>query len=73
MTDSLTSEERCAQNTDRELWRLNPDSYYSPSLHVTAGNNIGMNVGGHVVVMPIEIWHEIGLRYLKSIERITAP
>src|SRR5689334_19662317 len=46
-------------NTDRELWRLVPDSYYSPSIHVTAGNGIGINVGGHVIVMPIERWHAL--------------
>jgi len=48
------------KNTDRELWRKIDGDYYSPSIHVTAGDDIGINVGGTVFVMPVEKWH--GLR-----------
>lgn len=50
------------QNIDREIWRqdlqdpLDPDNFYAPSVHVTAGNGIGINVGGTVVVMTPEAW-----------------
>lgn len=55
---------RPKQNTDRELWRENPDSYYSPSIFVTERGGIGMNVGGHVIVMPIEGWHRLGSSFI---------
>jgi len=46
------------KNTDRELWRRNPDDYYSPSIHITSSGHIGINVGGHVIVQSIEQWHQ---------------
>ena len=51
-------------NTDKEIWRQIPDDYYSPSIHVTEQNSIGINVGGTVYVKTIEEWH----RLAKSIE-----
>ena len=51
-------------NTDRELFReqlgdrLDPNNYYSPSVHVTQSGTIGINVGGYVIVMSIRSWHE---------------
>jgi hypothetical protein len=48
----------CCSNTDKEIWRKKPGDYYAPSIHVTEGGGIGMNVGGHVIVAPIERWHE---------------
>lgn len=49
-----------AANTDRELYREDTGdpagSYYENSVHVTASGAIGMNVGGHVIVMPIAEW-----------------
>jgi len=62
--NNILDEQQACKNTDRELWRLNPDSYYSPSIHVTETNGIGMNVGGHVIVMPVEAWHEMARLYL---------
>jgi hypothetical protein len=47
------------KNTDRELWRKVKDDYYSPSIHVTEGGRIGINVGGMVYVMPVEAWHKL--------------
>lgn len=47
------------KNTDVELWRKDPD-YYSPSIHVTEFGDIGINVGGYVLVAPVEKWHEVG-------------
>ena len=52
-------------NTDKEIWRQTPD-YYSPSIHTTEQNNIGINVGGTVYVKTIEEWH----RLAKSIESL---
>jgi hypothetical protein len=47
------------KNTDKELWR-EKDSYYSDSIHVTEGNGIGINCGGHVIVAPVRRWHTVG-------------
>lgn len=46
-------------NTDRELWREREGDYYSPSLHVTQGGGIGIDVGGYVFVKPIREWHAL--------------
>lgn len=48
------------QNTDREIFRLS-DSEYAPSIHVTSENGIGINVGGHVFVKPVDEWHRLAL------------
>ena len=57
MTDT-----HAVENTDRELWR-GPDqgngNYYADSVHVTQGGGIGMNVGGHVIVMRPSEWHNV--------------
>lgn len=58
------SDERACLNTDRELWRES-DSYYAPSIHVTDGGGIGINVGGHVIVMTVRAWHQLGVAYLE--------
>lgn len=51
------------ENTDREIWR-GPDegngSYYADSIHVTRSGGIGINVAGHVIVMPLRDWHRAG-------------
>jgi len=47
-------------NTDKNLWRKIEGDYYSPSIHVTEDGNIGINVGGHVIVKPIEKWFLLG-------------
>lgn len=51
-------------NTDRELWREIPDDYYSPSIHVTSDNKIGINVGGTVFVKDIRDWHKLAEKEL---------
>ena len=48
-----------AKNTDQELWRVRKGDYYADSLHVTASGKIGINCGGHVIVMPIREWHKL--------------
>jgi len=50
------------ENTDKEIWRKVKDDYYSPSIHVTENNGIGLNVGGLVIVKTIEEWHELAKR-----------
>lgn len=52
------------QNTDRELWRMIPGAFYSPSIHVTKCGGIGINCNGHVIVAPIESWHDCGEKLL---------
>lgn len=62
----MSDEQLGARNTDRELWRLVPDSYYSPSIHVTESGGIGINVGGHVIVMPVDQWHALGVASMRA-------
>ena len=50
-------------NTDKELWRKIPNDYYSPSIHVTKEGGIGINCGGHMIVAPIEVWHNLGEKF----------
>ena len=60
MSKSIKSKQNSATNTDEEIWRKTPDDYYSPSIHVTRDGQIGINVGGQVIIAPIEAWHEAG-------------
>ena len=57
---------RTAKNTDRELYR-EPDtgggSYYSDSIHVTQSGGIGINCGGHVIVLPLRKWHALAVEH----------
>jgi len=46
------------QNTDKEIWRKRPGDFYSPSIFVTEKGDIGINVGGFVIVSPVETWHK---------------
>lgn len=52
--------ENPCQNTDKELWRERVGDYYADSIHVTKGNGIGINCGGHVIVAPVKEWHTAG-------------
>jgi hypothetical protein len=49
-------------NTDQELWREEEGDYYSPSIHVTENGEIGINVGGYVIVKNVREWHKIAQR-----------
>ena len=51
--------ELSCKNTDKNIWRKVEGDYYSPSIHVTENGNIGINVGGHVIVKPIEDWFSL--------------
>ena len=51
-----------AENTDKEIWRETPGDVYSDSIHVTNDGKIGINCGGHVVVMPLRMWHRLALK-----------
>lgn len=44
-------------NTDKLIYRADPDDFYSPSLHITADGALGIDVGGRVIVKPIKEWH----------------
>ncbi|KKM63586.1 hypothetical protein LCGC14_1509930 [marine sediment metagenome] len=62
---------RAAKNTDKEIWRKVKDDYGSPSIHVTKEGSIGIDVGGFVMVAPVEKWHEVFKKNLEleGIER----
>ena len=49
-----------AKNADVEIWRKVPGDYYSPSIHITEHDDIGINVGGTVIVAPVEWWFAAG-------------
>ena len=51
--------EGACENTDRELWRERFDDFYADSIHVTKDGGIGINVSGHVIVMPLQKWHAL--------------
>ncbi len=53
--------DKAVRNTDRELWRERPGDAYADSLFVTQSGGIGMNVGGRVLVMPLQTWHRMGI------------
>jgi len=56
--------QNAAKNTDRELWRKVSGDYYAPSIRVTESGGIGIDCGGHVIVAPVEAWHECGEKLL---------
>ena len=57
-----TDGDRVCANTDRELFREAPGDYYAHSLHVTAGGQIGINVGGLVFVKTLKAWHSLAIQ-----------
>ena len=59
--EGYANDPTAALNTDKEIWRKIKDDFYSPSIHITKDNDIGLNVGGRVIVIPIEEWHKIAL------------
>ena len=62
------NEEKCGKkNTDKLLWVEDKDDPFSPSIHITEDNGIGINVGGKVIVLPIReihkrLWKDIPLK-----------
>lgn len=61
MTPDKNSDQNVSENTDQELWRKDPDDYYSPSIHATKDGKIGINVGGKVIIASVEHWHKAGM------------
>ena len=57
-------QESACLNTDKEIWRKVHGDFYSPSIHVTEFNGIGINVGGTVLVAPVEAWYDAGTKIL---------
>ena len=61
-------------NTDRELWRQTPGDYYSDSIHVTKGGDIGINCGGTSIVKPLREWHDLAsVELLRELSQDDAP
>mgnify|MGYP003483787928 CR=1 FL=1 len=56
--------EGAALNTDRELWREGDaeNDSFANSIHVTKRGGIGINCGGHVIVMPLAAWHALAAK-----------
>jgi hypothetical protein len=53
------TDEKAAENTDRELWRERDGDYYADSLFVTESGGIGINCGGTVIVRPLREWFRL--------------
>jgi hypothetical protein len=48
------------ENTDTHLfYEDHSDEGYSPSCHMTKDRKLGIQVGGHVIVMPLRSWHHL--------------
>lgn len=45
-----------AQNTDKEIWREREGDYYADKIFVTENGGIGLDCGGHCIVLPIRQW-----------------
>jgi len=58
----MKKSKKCYINTDKEIWRKIKGDYYSPSIHITLDNKVGINIGGCVFVMSIEKWHLLAKR-----------
>ena len=71
MDASESSTPPSRQNTVKEIWRQKPDNAFSPSIHVTETGCIGIDVGGHVIVMSVEKWHALGLLRI-AMEKVLA-
>ena len=61
-----TSKDQAKENTDVEIWRKplpkgesEGMSYYQPSISVTKTGLIQIHVGGLVIGMPVEEWHNL--------------
>lgn len=63
---SVSMDQAC-DNTDHQLWREGRD-YYSDSIHVTKDGGIGINCGGHVIVMALKEWHRVAQEHLHALE-----
>jgi hypothetical protein len=64
-------------NTDRELFRESTGDpagdYYENSVHVTEAGDIGMNVGGTVIVQPVAVWHAQARRATEAPNAVSVP
>ena len=58
------------KNTDRELWRERAGDYYADSIHVTESGEIGINVGGRVLVATAQRWHDAGIKAFTVDEKL---
>ena len=56
---SLNTMNQAVVNIDKEIWREVPDDFYAPSIFVTEGGGIGIDVGGYVFVKPIKEWFRL--------------
>jgi len=52
------NENQACINTDKEIYR--ESDYYSNSLFITNQGELGINVGGYVIIKTIEDWHKLG-------------
>lgn len=78
--DQMDDEQGAALNTDREIYRGpsplewgDDDGFYADSIHVTETGGIGINCGGHVIVMPLRAWHALAVASHESKSCTSVP
>ena len=49
-------EHQAYKNTDTLIWRKDNHDAFSPSISITSQRGVAINVGGYVIVKPIEEW-----------------
>lgn len=54
-----TPDPQAVQNTDRAIWHSVTADGRSATLLITNAGALAINVGGHVLVKPIESWHKL--------------
>lgn len=47
------------ENSDREIWRERDGDFCADAIRVTQGGGIGIDCGGHVIVLPVREWHRL--------------
>ena len=56
----MTNDATECKNTDREIWREVED-YFASRIFVTESGEIGIDVNGAVIVMPVRAWHTVAM------------
>ena len=52
-------EQPVENNNDKVIWKANKENFLSEEIIITETGGVGINCGGHVIVLPIRTWHEL--------------
>ena len=71
----MSEEQKPCVNHDKVIWRkpttLKQGDFdiFQPAIFVTLDGNIGIDIGGRVIVHSIENWHKAGKKFLTDIQQ----